>query len=794
MGTAVQPNFNRRFAVPAGILDDGSQAAIEVTLETDADVVLALAANSPFPQRPTIELGRIKANASTGRNISFSDGGARISTKASARLASGMGLYPDSANALKALTIEDAPGLDLTLAPSDASHRYLAMSWGYEVQGSVDGEHPIGALGTLTFGVEARRDSVFAVLHRFANAEGAQDVVARCARSWQLPRQVKTADDLAPGTWLLAETEGSLSLNAGAQIGYDFSFLRDSKKLGLAGDIGFKLDANVSATLGFDVSGRYLVMLGREDEPEKLRLKVLKLNKKGHSFGLNLAVGVKGVVDAAPDHVDDFVKAVFGVHGRQVVKDLLAIEKATSVEDLSDAVAGLVNQTGLDLLKQVTGVDPAVSFGEAREKALTALRAWDAMPERVAAATWSAIEKATGPELDQLAGFLKRVADRDDLGSAANFAEAISAAGNGAIPNAGPAVAWLNGIAERGLLSLLDRVDEVRQTAEQVSNILTAGVIQKLQGFIAERLQLERVRNAVTKADFQALDAWLVQRLSMFLDQDLGFDRLEEVKNTINTVVRKRQSVYQAAKKALEKRYSVDFAAAYSRTTTRTAVLDVSFDLSKPGVSDVMQTVLKTANIDRLLAERVDGIVFHTALLTHGIERQSTVELNMPFLSFRRDHISKSLAQLEAQDQGSRVAVYSLDASDTVTVRNRLRSQLAVSASLPLLRSGTVRIGDATQATWSYDYVSVHDNMRRSDLEARVTPFILQYLPDVFARGGAGSLDTWISDLDRAVEDVVANGSNEFGDAILTMDVSVPGRRCRPGFVTAQRNSWRRTV
>jgi hypothetical protein len=36
-------------------------------------------------------------------------------------------------------------------------------------------------------------------------------------------------------------------------------------------------------------------------------------------FGLNLKLGVTGVETLTPNSVDDFVSAVFGVHGAQII-------------------------------------------------------------------------------------------------------------------------------------------------------------------------------------------------------------------------------------------------------------------------------------------------------------------------------------------------------------------------------------------------------------------------------------------------------------------------------------------
>jgi len=64
-----------------------------------------------------------------------------------------------------------------------SGRRYLVMSWGYNVAGCVSGSHPIGAVGSLTFGVEGKNDSIHAVLHRLERTQGAHEVIAETARS-----------------------------------------------------------------------------------------------------------------------------------------------------------------------------------------------------------------------------------------------------------------------------------------------------------------------------------------------------------------------------------------------------------------------------------------------------------------------------------------------------------------------------------------------------------------------------------------------------------------------------------
>src|SRR5439155_23788008 len=168
----------------------------------------------------------------------------------------------------------------------------------------------------------AAASGLSAILHRFDGTDGADSVLKDTVQSWKLPVHIDSADKLAPATWILAEANGSLAVKLGASLGYNFNFVRQAKAFGLSGDIGLKIDAAATATFGFEVSGRYLVTIGRESgnaADQNLRLRMFKLSSNGMQFGLNLKVGVTGVETLTPGKADDFVKAVFGVHGAQIV-------------------------------------------------------------------------------------------------------------------------------------------------------------------------------------------------------------------------------------------------------------------------------------------------------------------------------------------------------------------------------------------------------------------------------------------------------------------------------------------
>jgi hypothetical protein len=389
-------SFSRTFQLPPSLLVDGGSATVSVSLTTSADVLQAIVTNNAFPSRPEgkIEMGSVSVEAAAGKDIVFKADRGVVSFQGSAGGRAAIGVYDSPGDALSVISLGMPEELNLDI-PDHDNTRHLLYLWGYQAQGSFSESHPIGVLGTVTFGVEGQREAVYAVLHSFPATAGANDVLRSTVGSWKLPRHVQSSDDLAPGTWLISEADGSLALRVNAQLGYNFNFVREAQALGLTGDIGLKLEAGANVALGFEASSKYLVVLGRESmdlTSEQIRLRLFKLSKKGWNFGLNLSASTAGVADILPDRVDDVVQAIFGVHGQQIVKDLQLIDEWTDPsKDLSDTVARLASQTGLDLLKRTTGIDPKQEFDHARSIFVDALKQWDDLPDKVSSVLWSVL-------------------------------------------------------------------------------------------------------------------------------------------------------------------------------------------------------------------------------------------------------------------------------------------------------------------------------------------------------------------------------------------------------------------
>ncbi|MEQ1912319.1 MAG: hypothetical protein ABMA15_26090, partial [Vicinamibacterales bacterium] len=546
---------SKKFSLDSALASDAT-GNLELSGTTSTDVALAVAGKKPMPTRPggVLELGSIGLSVASGTDLQFKAGAAKADVSFAAGVAAGLGIYDVPSEALAALALGETPGLTIALDDSEQT-RFVLLRASYSASGTVKGTHPIGAVGAFTFGASASAQGVTAVLQAFDGDKPADAVLRDVVTAWKLPRHVRSADDLPPRSWVVAEANGSVGVTLGAKVGYDFSFVREVKAAGLSGDVGLKIDAAAKASVGFDVSGRYLVIVGRESDAPRVRVRLFKLSRRGVDFGLNLKVGVRGIDSVSPDKVDDFVKAVFGVHGAQVMTALGRLEQWTDpTKSVGELVAGLASDKALELLKASTGIDPNTSleaFKAARTKLTSAIGLWQQLPERASSELLRVLGGLDPAALKAFRLSLDALTNVDE----SKLREGLLALLSQQDFDATPTGALLLSLADAGLLNLLDRLPEVRRAASLVTDILDGDVIRRVQSLLAESLDLNKVMEVASKADFDKLDSFLVGRLAAFLDRRVTFTELDEIRKTIDVVLAKRREIYDKARKALTTRY-----------------------------------------------------------------------------------------------------------------------------------------------------------------------------------------------------------------------------------------------
>ena len=238
----------------------------------------------------------------------------------------------------------------------------------------------------------------------------------------------------------------------------------------------------------------------------------------------------------------------------------------------------------------------------------------------------------------------------------------------------------------------------------------------------------------------------------------------------------KRAEVYEKARKALNSTYRFDLTESWQRATARTAVLDITFDTSNDQGRVLLASVVRDAQFDLVMTASSPAVEIRSAVLTHELTRKTVVDVSLPYFSSHTESFNTSLARVSAEDDGGRVLMYDATGEDVVAVRNKFRSSLSVSiaAVVPAGQAAMrdLRVHSTGGSTWSYTLRHGRNGMRRAELEAVTRPFINQYMAAQF--DGGSSLGTWYEELDRTVDAILANGPDEFGDVLATMEVTMP--------------------
>ncbi|MGH9762403.1 MAG: hypothetical protein ACREAC_16390, partial [Blastocatellia bacterium] len=547
--------------------------------------------------------------------------------------------------------------------------------------------------------------------------------------------------------------------------------------------IGLHLEIAANAMLNFSLGGRFAVVVGRDSaDPnnKSVRLRVFKLSQRSWGFALNLQAGVQGSTGTfLPSDLNHLIAALFGTSSAQVLADLQTIEKWTDPnQPLPDLLAGAGVDYALVLIQNITGVDPKAEFEKARAIVLNFLNQWNALPNNVSSLVW------------------KFVTDEVDLTPIINIAKAIVAGKQGLTPVLDgllsrfdffttPEGKWFESIAVNGILTALTNdaaFADLQKLAAQTLNVLDGGLLQqvltKLQQWVNSKLDIQQIEKVVNQTSFDSLDAYLKAKLSAFLGHEINFADIDTVRKTINLVLSRAQQFYQAAVKALNQKYTAALAYTYQSSSSSSALLDVTFDFSKPGVLPFYQAAV-SGDFTQLLVQQLDGVKLNVAVLTHQLSRHSNLDLTLPFGSATADHLNTSLANINAIDeQDGRVFVYDMNATDTVTEqvifrgKNLRSSSLTVGLNSKIGAGNNVRVHSTTAATYSYSFRQARTNFNLADAANQLRPYVQSYFASVLPVGAGdppGSFGDWMKAFAQA-----ATAGNALGNTLISLDLSLP--------------------
>jgi len=785
MSTSVPvPGKQFSFTKDGKFLDNQVSACITVTANSGAAAILE--ANAPFPAGTT-PVGTLSATVSgnTG-DLKFGSGQYAVSFSGSASATSALAVFANSSDLIKDLDPDPKKQIleGLTIDGTGAV-QFVLLDWGYNISASAKGSVALGGGATATFAADGAADGLFGVIRGFATPPSSRDAIQSTMTSWKLPSQVGSADDLEPGTWLIAEVDGSIGVKIGAQYGYNYSWIRKVDLGSLSGDVGLKIQAAVDTAIGFDASGKYVVVVARESvesASKTVRVRVFKMAKKGWDFAFNASAGVTGSTGKLlPSQIDAFVAAVFGVHGAQIVEDLKLFDKWTDPKtSLPELLSGFVSDFVTKELHDFAGTE-IQKFQEARQRIADFLTKWEGLGHTTSTLLWSEFQRAGGPIADLL-NFLKQTDGLDDAGLKGLIETELGKVGF----SSSPIGKWLESVADNEVLTLLNStplLGKVRTAANMVLDMADGKVLDSLVKFADQKLCIADVEKIVNEADFNNLDPWLKSNLAKFLGKQTAlFADLDKIRASAKAIRDKAGELYQQAIKALNNTYTTAFHYTYSKTTTSTALVDVSFDFVKdPGVGAFMKMAIQGDFKDLLLANS-PGIALKSGALTHGVARQSHVQIALPYFSDTIDHINASLASMNVVEDKGRLFVYDLQAKDTVVRAHKWASDMTITGKMSASAGVRTFVTDqevADSMTFAYGFRQSTKNMRDVQFEVQLQPLIGPYFPKVFecpAAPDKASVHEWIGDLDNHASAISKTGTGNLGNVLLSLDVSLPGK------------------
>ncbi len=767
------------FAKTKDFLDGDVDVNVEIDVTKDENVALALLNNDPFPAGPIV-LGKISASVSGGHEMQFSNGErGSISFGFGAHAFTGLGVYSSLQEVMKDLGLRNPAVEGMNLDAMGAA-RYLALNWGYKLSGKASGSIALAPGATATFGIEGKKDAFFAVVRAFEEDPNAATAVAETLASWRIPRQVPSKG-MDPGTLIMTEVNASVGVKLGAQFGYQYNWIRNVGLQGLSGEVGLRIQSAASVALGFDASGKFALVIGRESfdrDQNRIRLRLYKLRKKGWNFSLNAGLKVTGDTGKLlPAQMDEFISGIFGVSGPQIVEDLKTVRNWVNPDQSLESLASeFLVDFAEKKLKDEAGIDVEKIYAEAHERIKGFLDEWDSLGNRASSLLWSTIS-GTSPEaanefrraLDVLAGDDKQKVS-DTIRAAIGRVDYFDT----------PTGRWLSTIASNGLVDILVDTKEfeaVRDASKTAKKILDGEVIDELVKYVNDKFSIDVIR----KADYDSMDKRLKNKLAEFLKGPLDKLKLEEIRSAINEILKKADKLYEEGVKALNQTYGFSVAYSYQKSTTKTALIDATLDLGSNGAMAKLLSEAIDGNFRNLLTN--PDVTIQEAVFTHQIERQSHLQLSMPYFTSTTDKLNKSFAKMQVQAQRGRVFVYDLDASDEVTKKGRWKTAFAATIDLSTFPGVNVRYfgseeDRAPAATTSYVFRQAFNNLGTAQLKRQLQTIVPNYFRGEFGPHSPdkASLDFWISSLDKLTDDLKDNGTAEIGDTLFSLEVGLPGK------------------
>lgn len=759
---------------------------VSVHIDGSAPDAAALLGNTPPGNAPvTIASAEISIQGAGGVPAIADISSVKFSAGTSAEIAilpAPTGLA-DQITANIDLADQITPALQFPAAPQT---HYAFLRWTYDVSGSVNGSVALGGGATVTFGADADRGGLFALVRQIpdtnpatGNANGCDDIVRSLIANWRLPKQVIGIDSIEPGTWIVAEANGSLGWNVGIQYGYNLNWIRKATIGTLTGDIGLKLQIGLAASLSSSVSGKHAIVISRGasgPDASRIALRLYRLNVRDWKGGVSASLDATPDNTLIPADLDDLIAGALGTSGAQIVKDLKDVDSWTDpTQPLLGPLTPVTSEYLQKFFKDVTGTDLVGDITAVKNQLQSALTTWNNLPQATTKLIWSKL-----PAADEIAS-IANLAGEIGTADAASLQKFLASKLTN-IPFLDTAAGqWLESLVSNDLFSALQNSGQlatIQGLANDVKSILDGDKVQSLltnlQQAISSRLDLAGLKNITDQLSVDNLDQWLMQKLSAFLGAHApaALADLTNLRDQIHRIAAMRNEFYAKAMDALSKTYTFSFNATWESTTTTDALIDAvfNFDVDAADAGTCLASVLN-GDLNVIFSGNHPGMTVNQGVLTHGVKKQSTVELTLPYFDQTTTHINNVLSSITAIDHGEG-RLLTVNAADEVTqVTNKRTSRdstLSLAMSVAAQGATGIAIHDAPTATGSYTLTDTFTQKSRARFIDEYQTDVETYFNDEFAPPAA-PFTQYAADLSNS-------NDGDLGAGTISLEITLPPR------------------
>jgi hypothetical protein len=649
------------------------------------------------------------------------------------------------------LGFADTSGNQLNVAfPTDGKSRFLAVRWGFDISGQASGKMALDPGVDITFGVSGSSDGLFAFITSVDPATHVRDAFLALLKAWCTPAAVADGSrPLPPGSWIITEVTGQLNASLGFDAGYDFNWVKQVSLNDLEGDIGLRISLGLQATLSAQLASRFYLVLNRDTATSGVRLRLFRAKTKGWGFALHTGASVTPSTGSfLPQNLDDFIRAILGIHDAH----LIAFLQASNLHDITNAL-------GAEFLQKLR-LDGDVN--QAFTDLQNLLRKWNDLPNEVTTVIWNAAEKI--PDLSAIQKVVQQISQMSDSSIRSlldSFLHDVSFFNN-------PICQYLEAAAAGKLFDLYESSDltPFRLAVTKVAGILDGSTLQttltNLKSQVDKALNLPTLETALGNNDLTGVAVWVTQQLAKFLGIDLSNlkNNIAKIDATIATIRAKSQDIYAATIKALNNTYAFSLDYAYSASDTQSALIDAQF-------SDAARSSLASAikgDFTQILAGPIPGVTLNVCTLAHAIERHAHIETHLPWFTGISDDLATGYAkQTLADSDGGRLQFFEAGATDTATMLRNTTLRRFASCSIGISAKATgVRKFDVSAVDFGYSFVTSNTKMTRSAFGYDFDPAAKEYFASQFGDSNSdpshAPFDSWVADWDKFTDPVPTDG------------------------------------